>query len=166
VVTTTDEYSLSRYPPRVCGTCPSPWKVCEKGCWRGHQLIFKGLHDLWASPVRNMVLDPARDPRLLCAVSFSTRKSARISTRFGRGPPGGVTQYTAPDGIDQSGSNLSSRPAASASRKMNSGRIPTPVPAISAGIMASPLFTRSGPDGRTLVDLPPLVKRQISVVIA
>jgi hypothetical protein len=36
---------------------------------------------------------------------------------------------------------------------------------MSAGIIASPLFTRSGPEGRTLVDLPPLVKRQTSVFI-
>jgi len=38
---------------------------------------------------------------------------------------------------------------------MNSGRIPTPVPAIRAGIIASPLFTRRGPDGRTVADWPP-----------
>jgi hypothetical protein len=39
------------------------------------------------------------------------------------------------------------------------------VPAISAGIIASPLFTRSGPEGRTLADLLPFVKRQTSVFI-
>ena len=39
------------------------------------------------------------------------------------------------------------------------------VPAISAGSIASPLFTRSGPDGRTVADLPFLVKRQVSPVI-
>jgi hypothetical protein len=39
------------------------------------------------------------------------------------------------------------------------------VPAISAGSIASPLFTRSGPDGRTVADLPFLVKRQVSAVI-
>jgi hypothetical protein len=37
---------------------------------------------------------------------------------------------------------------------MNSGNTPRPVPAIRAGIMASPLFTRSGPDGRTVADFP------------
>src|SRR5258708_10759536 len=47
-------------------------------------------------------------------------------------------------------------------RAMNSGRMPTPVPAIRAGIIASPLFTPSGPDGRTLADLPSLIKRQVS----
>ena len=66
---------------------------------------------------------------------------------------------------DQSGSNLSSRPAESASRKMNSGRAPRPAPAIRADIIASPLFTRSGPDGRTVADLPSLVKRQVSATV-
>jgi len=46
--------------------------------------------------------------------------------RTGHSPP-------PPEGRDQSGSNLSSWWAASASRKMNSGRIPRPVPAIRAG---------------------------------
>jgi len=41
---------------------------------------------------------------------------------------------------------LSSWPAASGVRaKMNSGRMPRPVPAVRAGIIASPLFTRKGP---------------------
>jgi len=31
-------------------------------------------------------------PRFVCPDRLSTRKSARTSTRFGRGPPGGVTQ--------------------------------------------------------------------------
>jgi len=31
-------------------------------------------------------------PRFVRRDSFSTKKSARTSTRFGRGPPGGVTQ--------------------------------------------------------------------------
>ena len=37
-------------------------------------------------------------------------------------------------------------------------------PAIRAGIIASPLFVPSRPDGRTVADLPPLVKRQVSAV--
>src|SRR5207302_1077061 len=71
----------------------------------------------------------------------------------------------APGARDQSGTGCSSRPAASASRKMNSGRTPTPVPSIRAGNIASPLFTRSGPDGRTVAAFPFLVKRQVSGVI-
>jgi hypothetical protein len=98
-------------------------------------------------------------------VSDPARNSPRTSTRFGRCPPGGVTQYTEPDGTDQSGSRLSRRPSASASRTMNSGKMPRPVPAMRAGIMASPLFTRSGPDGRTVAVFPFLcVKRQVSGV--
>jgi len=38
-----------------------------------------------------------------------------------------------------------------------------PVPSMSAGIIASPLFARSGPAGLTLADLLPFVKRQTSV---
>src|SRR6266436_8204927 len=102
----------------------------------------------------------------LWGASLSNRRSARTSTRFGRSPPGGVTQYTEPEGSDQSTSNLSRRPTSSASRKMNSGRMPRPTPAIKAGIMASPLLTRSGPDGRTLADFPFLcVKRQVSAAV-
>src|SRR5215467_14570900 len=102
-------------------------------------------------------------PRTFLGPSLSNKRSARTSTRLGRSPPGGVTQYTAPEGRDQSASSLSSRPASSASREMNSGRTPRPTPAISAGIMASPLLTRSGPDGRTDADFPFLcVKPQIS----
>src|SRR5262245_49482891 len=102
-------------------------------------------------------------PRTFLGPNLSNKRSARTSTRFGRSPPGGVTQYTAPEGRDQSASTLSSRPASSASREMNSGRMPRPTPAIRAGIMASPLLTRSGPDGRTDADFPFLwVKRQVS----
>ena len=39
------------------------------------------------------------------------------------------------------------------------------IPAIRAGNIASPLFTRSGPDGRTVAVLPSLVKRQVSGVV-
>jgi hypothetical protein len=47
--------------------------------------------------------------------------------------------------------------------KMNSGRTARPAPAISAGIIASPLLMRSGPDGHTDADFPFLcVKRQVS----
>jgi hypothetical protein len=46
----------------------------------------------------------------------------------------------------------------------NSGSTPRPAPATSAGIMASPLFTRSGPERRTLADLRPLTKRQTSLL--
>jgi hypothetical protein len=40
------------------------------------------------------------------------------------------------------------------------------VPVISAGIIASPFFTRSGPEGRTLTDFLPFVKHGHSVAVA
>lgn len=41
---------------------------------------------------RGMLVGAALAPTLVWQDSFANRKSPRISTRFGRGPPGGVTQ--------------------------------------------------------------------------
>ena len=95
----------------------------------------------------------------------TAKKSANTSIRLGLGPPGGVTQCTAPVGRDQLGSTISSSFALSASLTINSGSRPIPVPAMSDGNSASPLFTRSGPTGRTLAVSPDLLrKRQVSCV--
>jgi hypothetical protein len=43
-------------------------------------------------PTGEVYFGVALAPRFFWRDSFSTRKSARTSSRFGRGPPGGVTQ--------------------------------------------------------------------------
>ena len=86
--------------------------------------------------------------------SLSWKKSPSTSTRLGRRPPGGVSQCTDPPLVLHSGNTISRRPSFRASLTINSGRIPRPTPAVSAGSKASPLLTRKGPCGRTVAVSP------------
>src|SRR6201999_1725776 len=132
--------------PRGCGRLPNALLVIP-----GRDEVASRFAASRNDDVKGICLDPyLRFPLAKCF----NRNSASTSTRAGRGPPGGVTQCSAPSGCFQPFRITSTAPDAIASPTMNSGRSAIPSPAISAGMTASPLLARNAPPGRTLACSP------------